>query len=692
MNEPKHPKEKTPEKKPTPASNHTTQLTPNTPNATSETLFQGSQTPDAQKAALRRMPTAQQHHLMRQMGQVQGNQYAQRLVAQMHPTAPQQQTPNVQAAPAPAPTVIGTATILAGALNVRSSPQFEGKENIVGKLNKDAKVDVVEKGGNYLKIPYNGSTAYITSNTIYITYTGKPAPESKGKDDNKDKPEKRSNIFQSAFNWIGKGIKGIFNWIGGGIKKLGEFFAGGGKKSTTDNKSATSLEEMLKTLESIQAEDTKVKGEKSYTLWSAVKKKGEAETEKSLIDNSSLHKETELNQATKAVELIKKAREIVGALTVADTGGDEQVLTQIKADYYRRLNKLSPYYTQIANKAILTEKGDRKGAWWRTCNVTSLSMALNALGISPADFQGDKELLKKIAQQLGVPQDQLNSLASWRMADFTQLAAVYYSYVNKNGIQFDATKVENARAIASQQVTTTMSILGGIGKLFGATYTEKSYSQTYGTQDSETKKLVEKHQGRIKTLNAEIATVQGEIAQLAKEGPAELVVLNGETNYQVWKKPDSADRIEYEKQRAERTAQVTSHTTLKKQYDGKKEGEKPALATVKDADEKIVAADGIMAGKLQNEIDKRLPDELQSFKDNDTKIKAFKNAIIRDVGSKMNNGDQVYANVPGHYVRIEDINENGIVIDDPAWGKNRPLTWKETYNEGYFRYYHILSK
>ncbi len=675
MIEQKRPKEKTAEKKPTP----TAQLAPDSTGATPETLSQANQTPDAQNTMLRRMPTAQQHHLMRQMGQLQGNQYTQQIAAQLRPSPAkgaiaQRQTPDVQTAPAAKPAIIGTATVISATLNVRSSPQVAGETNLVGKLQQGAKVDVVEKG-EWLKISYNGGVAYISGGAKYVTFAEKSAAELKA-EGNKDKAEKNPNIFQR-----------LFNWVGAGIKKLVDLF-------TMNGKGVPGLEKMLQTLETIQAEDRQVVGERSTAAWGKAKVEGKAEREdKSIVADSKFNKEIAPDQAYKAVELIKKAREIVGTLTTKDVKGDEKALEQLKADYYSRLAKLSPYYTQIANKAILSNvDGVYQGAWWRTCNATSLSMALNGLGISPSDFKGDKELLKKIAGKLGVPQAQLDSLASLRMPDFIQLVAVYHIYVAQNGAQFDETKVEAARASATGKVL-EMNTLGAIGELFGASFKNDWVLQTYGAQKNALQPTINQYKKHVEKLGAETTAVQGEITQLAQQGPAALVLLDGKSDYQIWKNPakQSADQAEYEKQRAERTKQVTSHKTLEKQYNEGKEGEKPALAAIKTVDDQVVAANGVMVSKLQTEIN-ALTGKMESYKDNADRLKAYKETIMKEVGGKMNAGSQIFVSVPGHYVRLEEVSEQGIVIDDPAWGKNTPLTWKQSYDAGYFQAYQTLSK
>ncbi len=56
-------------------------------------------------------------------------------------------------------------------LNVRSTPDFDDANNIIGFIKKGDMVEVLEKNENYTVIKYNGSIAYITANTKYISFS-----------------------------------------------------------------------------------------------------------------------------------------------------------------------------------------------------------------------------------------------------------------------------------------------------------------------------------------------------------------------------------------------------------------------------------------------------------------------------------------------------------------------------------------
>ena len=124
------------------------------------------------------------------------------------------------------------------------------------------------------------------------------------------------------------------------------------------------------------------------------------------------------------LELIGKSRDIVKSLTAADV--EEGALDATKAQYFQKLNTLSTYYTQMANMDIL-QKGDKSDtAWKRTCNVTSVAMALEALGVGADAFTGDKELLAQIANHFEPDRfEHFSDVRALRMPDVLQFVAIY---------------------------------------------------------------------------------------------------------------------------------------------------------------------------------------------------------------------------------------------------------------------------
>lgn len=61
--------------------------------------------------------------------------------------------------------------ISANSLTVRSTPIFEGTENVLGYVTFGERFVVLEKNEDYTKIIYNGKEAYISANTKYISFS-----------------------------------------------------------------------------------------------------------------------------------------------------------------------------------------------------------------------------------------------------------------------------------------------------------------------------------------------------------------------------------------------------------------------------------------------------------------------------------------------------------------------------------------
>jgi hypothetical protein len=133
------------------------------------------------------------------------------------------------------------------------------------------------------------------------------------------------------------------------------------------------------------------------------------------------------------VQALHAARTAVDGLTPESAGLDKPSLDKARAAMYRELARLAPYYRQQANADVL-HKGSGKAytvAGERTCNVTSLSMKLEALGITAADFHGAEKpwlpvLKDHFHEPLGKAFDvvEAGELSGYRVPELLQLLAV----------------------------------------------------------------------------------------------------------------------------------------------------------------------------------------------------------------------------------------------------------------------------
>ena len=179
------------------------------------------------------------------------------------------------------------------------------------------------------------------------------------------------------------------------------------------------------------------------------------------------------------VKLIREARKIVIRI------GGRLKQTEV-AKYFSQINKYTRHYPQSQNLRIL---GNRAPSI--TCNVTSLSMALEALGISPSDFTGDKTLLKKIAsasKALSQTTQTTGTLENLRMPDYLQLVAVYIQIKSLSSPpDFLFTQAQYNRAVqkASGMVWKKVQVFRWIATLFGVNciaYSESRGIKSFGGQ------------------------------------------------------------------------------------------------------------------------------------------------------------------------------------------------------------------
>ncbi len=60
--------------------------------------------------------------------------------------------------------------VIANSINVRSTPDFDSAENLIGTAYLGDCFELIEKNEGYLKIKFNGTHAYITANKTYISF------------------------------------------------------------------------------------------------------------------------------------------------------------------------------------------------------------------------------------------------------------------------------------------------------------------------------------------------------------------------------------------------------------------------------------------------------------------------------------------------------------------------------------------
>jgi SH3 domain-containing protein len=318
----------------------------------------------------------------------------------------------------------------------------------------------------------------------------------------------------------------------------------------------------------------------------------------------------------------------LGALTASGPDVDA-----FKVAVNHKLEEVAPYHFQLNIKSIESVGG------WSTCNLTSLAMALEVIGIGPSsypshfhdkllavakifhkDIAGDKDSKNPGARLASHGRDasKLTSLMGLRFPDFLQLAAV----VHKLGAK-EATD-ENIIAAANQAVMDKphISFLAELSRDFGASPASQAVKW-----DADAKK---NH-----TANSKLEDF-------------------GEENRGDHGSNRRVEAMNTAKNLMERETNPAKKAALQKDYEALLAKEKPALE-----------------GK-----------GIESTLSLDT----YQAAVTRDLGPSLDAGAGVIAGLSGHWTRLYAIDEQGVKVQDPGqWNRSEmKISWAEARAMGYF--------
>jgi hypothetical protein len=158
-----------------------------------------------------------------------------------------------------------------------------------------------------------------------------------------------------------------------------------------------------------------------------------------------------------------------------------------KAAAYRLIASISTYYSQSRNIDILESPPPTDT---RTCNITSLAMALEGLGVSAASYTGSKEKVQAAAKfyshkitgdatskagavdAVGGQGVSWSQLVGMRLSDFLELAAIARSMPDTSD---DGVK---AGAKAAWDSILSIGVLKELGGKFGASGSTKTFDAT----------------------------------------------------------------------------------------------------------------------------------------------------------------------------------------------------------------------
>jgi len=326
------------------------------------------------------------------------------------------------------------------------------------------------------------------------------------------------------------------------------------------------------------------------------------------------------------VEGFRSLRTKVAAFDKA--GLDPKATAALKAQFYRAMNDISPFYFQGVNIILefdrLNKTTGKLEHVWNTCNITSTAMALEGLGRSAADYK-HKSLIPPIAE---VFEKDVNEKATGkvgagtaglRLPDYLAMAAIAWQMGYKTGTREEILAGGNKafNAVPSAQAVMTLA------KDFGATVTHR-----YFTSDAGVKK-------------AGMADLKAYGAKHHKQGDVQ-----AEAKTRLTEVETELERETGEKKRA------------------KLEKEKARL-------EGKIGEDGALSDAA---IEAKLP------------LEQYKQAVLSQLGPDVDSGRQIVVGQHNHFVRLQSIDDEFVVKDDPGGFTrgNMRATWEEARAMGLF--------
>jgi hypothetical protein len=304
---------------------------------------------------------------------------------------------------------------------------------------------------------------------------------------------------------------------------------------------------------------------------------------------------------------------------------------QERAALYGELNAIAPSYYQSKNMDLLEMPPPQDT---RTCNLTSVAMCLEALGKTAADYTGDRRAVVAVAgvyaHVVALAEDAGDKsgdrLDDLRLPDFLQLAAI-------------------AEVVGSAALTKE-----NIADAAVRTRVEKGKVQIIG---GAWKKITE--MGFLRRLPERFGGVTA--VAFESEHSAALTRLGHAHRSQV-------ERLADLRNDRERLRTMTPGTTAYEKLQ----------AAITKAERSTASYDALSRRNLADH-------------EEDLPLQQYRDSVMSTLGLELAKGNQVVANLYNHYVRLESVGQEQVVVDDPARGAraNRKLTWEEARAMGYFR-------
>lgn len=331
-------------------------------------------------------------------------------------------------------------------------------------------------------------------------------------------------------------------------------------------------------------------------------------------------------------------RERIENLSAAGIPAD--ALGEVQARLYHAVDDITPFYTQGRNMDLLEgeEQGKSLGKSTsvptRTCNLTSLAMCLESLGKTAAHYDAGKQ------------------------GDVVAAAEVFSSQVK--GAKHKVESEEGWNALKGLRLPDFLQLAAVAEKMRAGTTSEE--------------KIIQAAKNAWKPI-------------LSEDFLKQIAERFGVTATVKWFTTDTASSVEDQQKEAWKLIKIAKSNEHRNKV--------VELVLLRNAIE--AAESEAEKEKLQKRYDrklKKLGGELSTKQDEKRiALESYRQQMADQIGAELDSGHAVVVHMKGHYIRLQALKEDHVIVDDPA-GKeksNMKVTYEEARKLAYF-YKRIVLK
>ncbi len=390
---------------------------------------------------------------------------------------------------------------------------------------------------------------------------------------------------------------------------------------------------------------------------------GKVDTQVSLLAKHLDEKEYGQTKDTNRDQLVATIGDLRHALTTLQAPQmAADALAGLKSRVYLHIQDLSPYYSQFRNVDIL-EQFAAKDTNTRTCNITSLSMALESLGATPSNYDAARMPI-------------INRVSAYFMDEKDRAAGI----VKKDG--------SHAQAGAGKSLNQADIHIGaGLSGLRMPDFIELAAIAEYCNETSSDAEI----------NNARWKAWDDILSIFFLEKVAKHFHIGTQTSaLKVGGKSVGNALFDFGGTKTGKGMYDNYRMNTEKLVDARNNLEQLKAAGKSESDKAYVKAKGDYDTALKTDKD-ALDGKAKDTKGNDApapELEAYKQAVMEQVGKPFAQGKSVVIALYGHFTRLQGMTADELTIGDPAnWttGQHRKVLWEEARAMGYFHHFLLLG-